>query len=174
MHWRRIARGRPGQAIVETALLGPVLCLLVLGSADLGRIFYYSISVTNAAREGVRHGSAYDPTTNTNPNDSDAAVLQAVKNEAADLTLVEPNPPMSPPHCPTWPYAGGMYPTTPNQGYVFVCFNESDLAATANSGQTIRVTILYNFSPVTPLVGSFSASSIHVQATAVMVVQGQP
>ncbi len=174
MRWRSIARRRPGQAVVETALLGPLLCLLVLGSADLGRVFYYSISVTNAAREGARHGTYYDPTTSTNPYDGDAAVLQAVNKEAADLTLIEPSPPMSPAHCPSWPYPAGMYPTSPNVGFIFICFNESDLAASASPGQTIRVTILYNFSPVTPLVGSFSASSIHVQATTAMVVQGQP
>lgn len=151
-----------------------MLFLLVLGSADLGRIFYYSIAVTNAAREGARQAAYFDPITNTNPYTSDAAVLQAVRSEAPDLALGEPSPPLSPPHCPSWPYPAAMYPTTINSGNVFVCFNESDLAGSASPGQTVRVTVLYNFSPVTPLVGSLSGSSILVQATAVMVVQGQP
>ncbi len=179
MHWRRLLRGRRGQAVVETALLGPMLCLLVLGSADLGRIFYYSIALTNAAREGARHGTFYDPASNTNPYDSDGGVLSAVTNEAADLSLSEPSPPVSPQHCLSGPpYPDAYYPTALNNGYVFICFSaggvESDTATTASPGQTVRVTILYNFSPVTPLLASFAGSSIHVQATTVMVVQGQP
>ena len=47
---RPAGRFKKGQAIVETALLLPILMLLVMGSADLGRVFYYAIAVTNAAR----------------------------------------------------------------------------------------------------------------------------
>src|ERR1700737_4626943 len=57
---------KKGQAIVETALLLPILMLLVMGSADLGRVFYYSIAVTSAAREAARQGTYYDPISNTN------------------------------------------------------------------------------------------------------------
>ena len=66
-HSRRPAGwSRKGQAIVETALLLPILMLLVMGSADLGRVFYYSIAVTNAAREAARQGTYYDPVSNGN------------------------------------------------------------------------------------------------------------
>src|ERR1700730_19055136 len=51
---RPAGRSRKGQAIVETALLLPILMLLVMGSADLGRVFYYAIAVTNSAREAAR------------------------------------------------------------------------------------------------------------------------
>src|ERR1700720_1770321 len=69
--------GKRGQAIVETALLLPILMLLVMGSADLGRVFYYSIAVTNAAREAARQGTYYDPTANppTNTYDDYADIL---------------------------------------------------------------------------------------------------
>ena len=46
MRCHRLSRSR-GQAIVETALLLPILMLLVMGTADLGRVFYYSIAITN-------------------------------------------------------------------------------------------------------------------------------
>ncbi|HEY8678420.1 MAG TPA: TadE family protein [Candidatus Dormibacteraeota bacterium] len=173
MRNHRLGRGKLGQAIVETALLFPILCLLVMGSTDLGRVFYYSIEVTNAAREGARQGSSYDPV-NGNASATHAAVIAAVRAEAADLTLVEPSPAFSPVNCQAGPpYAAAYYPTAANTGYVFACFNENDALTSGAAGQTVRVTILYNFTPVTPLIENV-AGNIHVQATTTMVIQGQP
>lgn len=42
-----------GQALVELALVTPILLVLLLGAIDLGRLFYAQITVTNAAREGA-------------------------------------------------------------------------------------------------------------------------
>ncbi|TMG20361.1 MAG: pilus assembly protein [Chloroflexi bacterium] len=50
-------RNKRGQALVEMALMAPVLFLMVLGASDLSRLFYYSTGITNAAREGARHGA---------------------------------------------------------------------------------------------------------------------
>jgi Flp pilus assembly protein TadG len=162
-----------GQAIVETALLFPILCLLVLGSTDLGRVFYYSIEVTNAAREGARLGSSYDPGSG-NASSSHAAVIAAVRREAADLNLVEPSPAFAPVNCQVGPpYADAYYPTQPNTGYVFACFAENDSLSSGATGETVRVTVLYNFTPATPLIDNLSGN-IHVQATTTMVIQGQP
>ena len=46
-------RGDRGQALVELAIVTPVLALLLLAAVDLGRIFYLRVSVANAAREGA-------------------------------------------------------------------------------------------------------------------------
>src|SRR5713101_5857916 len=81
MRCHRVSYSRRGQAIVETALLLPVLMLLVMGSADLGRVFYYSIAVTNAAREAARQGTYYDPVSNSNTYDSYGQVLAAARTE---------------------------------------------------------------------------------------------
>jgi Flp pilus assembly protein TadG len=40
--------------MVEMAIVAPVLVLLMLGAADLGRAFYLDIEVTGASRAGVR------------------------------------------------------------------------------------------------------------------------
>src|SRR6202011_4144819 len=77
MRCHRLSHSRKGQAIVETALLLPILMLLVMGSADLGRVFYYAIAVTNSAREAARQGTYYDPISSSNVYDSYAAVLAA-------------------------------------------------------------------------------------------------
>ena len=168
---RRVSYPKKGQAIVETALLLPVLMLLVMGTADLGRVFYYSIAVTNAAREAARQGTYYDPTTNSNSFDSYSAVLAAAQKEVpSDVTLNTPS--ASPSHCLTglpssW---SAYYPSQPNTGWVFICFDGND-AQTAAATQTIQVTILYNFQPVTPLGSVVGASSVHVEASTVMQVQ---
>src|SRR5881275_3616375 len=81
MRCQRFSFSRKGQAIVETALLLPILMLLVMGTADLGRVFYYSIAVTNAAREAARQGTYFDPISNTNAYDTYDLVLAAARNE---------------------------------------------------------------------------------------------
>jgi Flp pilus assembly protein TadG len=173
MRCHRLPLRKRGQAIVETALLFPLLCLLTLGSADLGRVFYYSIEITNASREGARTGSAYDPVS-ANASATQAAVVAAVKKEASDLSLSQPTG-LAPANCQSGPpYADAYYPTQANSGYIFVCFAENDSATSGSAGQTVRVTILYNFTPVTPLVENIGAGHVHVQATTTMVIQGQP
>ncbi len=50
----RLRRSERGQAIVETALVLPVIMLLLLMMLDGGRVFHAWIVVTNGAREGAR------------------------------------------------------------------------------------------------------------------------
>ena len=159
--------------MVETALLLPILMLLVMGSADLGRVFYYSIAVTNAAREGARQGTYYDPVSSSNVYDTYVAVLSATEQDVpSDVTLVQPT--TSPSHCLTGqPSSWSIYyPTQPNKGYVYICFDGNDTQTTA-AQQTIQVTILYNFQPVTPLAQVVGASSVQVLASTTMQVQKQ-
>jgi Flp pilus assembly protein TadG len=171
MRCHRFSYSRKGQAIVETALLLPILMLLVMGSADLGRVFYYAIAVTNSAREAARQGTYYDPISAANTYDTYAQVLAAAQKEVpSDVTLSLPV--STPSHCLTGaPSSWSIYyPTQPNVGYVFICFDGNDSQATAAT-QTIQVTILYNFAPVTPLPQVVGASLIQVEASTAMQVQ---
>jgi Flp pilus assembly protein TadG len=52
-------RRRAGQSLVELALLLPLLTLILLGTTDLGRAFFYHVRLTNAVREGVLFGAQY-------------------------------------------------------------------------------------------------------------------
>jgi Flp pilus assembly protein TadG len=45
----------PAQALVEFALLLPLLLVLIIGAMDLGRVFYVKTVLTNAAREGANY-----------------------------------------------------------------------------------------------------------------------
>lgn len=58
---KRNAHGQRGVALVEFALVVPLLALLLVGIIEIGRFAYFSIAVANAARAGVQYGS-YDPT----------------------------------------------------------------------------------------------------------------
>jgi hypothetical protein len=53
---RKLKRGQRGQALVELALVVPVLLLLVLGIFEFGRLLNAYMTVQHAAREGARLG----------------------------------------------------------------------------------------------------------------------
>ena len=56
---------RRGVAMVEAALLLPLLLLIVLGAVDFGRFAYSHIAITNAARTGAAFGAVNPFTTAT-------------------------------------------------------------------------------------------------------------
>lgn len=53
-----VCQRRSAQAIVEAALILPVMIVLLVGIVDFGRIFYHQIELANAARDGARVGSS--------------------------------------------------------------------------------------------------------------------
>jgi len=46
-----------GQALLEVALVTPMLLLLAVGIIEIGRYAYYSILVADAARAGAQYGA---------------------------------------------------------------------------------------------------------------------
>lgn len=71
----RWSKRRKGQALVEMAMVIPVIVMLMLGAADLGRAFYMDIEVTGSSRAGMREG------VNGQGND----LGNALRNEAFDV-----------------------------------------------------------------------------------------
>ncbi len=73
---------RPGTATAELAVLLPFLVFLFLVAVDWGRVFYYSLVISNCARQGALYESdtvaqAYSPYTSvTNAATADASDLQ--------------------------------------------------------------------------------------------------
>jgi hypothetical protein len=51
-----------GQSLVETALLLPIVALLLIGVVEFGLILYAHVQVANAAREAARAASLYRST----------------------------------------------------------------------------------------------------------------
>ena len=54
MRQTRNVRGEQGQALVEMALVLPILLILMLGILEFGRAWYTKQVITDAAREGAR------------------------------------------------------------------------------------------------------------------------
>jgi Flp pilus assembly protein TadG len=75
----RAARQK-GQAILELALMLPVLLLLAVGIIEFGRLAYFAIEVSNAARAGAQYG------TQSLALASDSAdITDAAQNDAPDI-----------------------------------------------------------------------------------------
>ncbi|GBF10519.1 MAG: TadE/TadG family type IV pilus assembly protein [Tepidibacillus sp.] len=52
-------RKEEGQAMVEFALVFPILLLLLLGILEFGHIFFSYLVIQNATRDGARNGSVW-------------------------------------------------------------------------------------------------------------------
>lgn len=50
----KVCRKNQGQAVVELALVLPILLLILFGIFEFGRIFNADLVITNASREGAR------------------------------------------------------------------------------------------------------------------------
>ena len=116
-----------GQAIVELALVVPILLLLMAAALDLGRLFYSRITVENAAREGAIEASI-DPASFTSGSGCNAAtnrVMCRVVNETqSSFVTVAPSD-------------------------VALACNPSDCAT--GIGSTVTVTVTGHFSLITPI-----------------------
>ncbi|MGI6143483.1 MAG: TadE/TadG family type IV pilus assembly protein [bacterium] len=53
----RLLQSEKGQTLVELALIFPILCLLLLGLVEFGRVFHAYLVLTNASREGAREAA---------------------------------------------------------------------------------------------------------------------
>lgn len=69
-----------GQSIVETAIILPLVLLLVLGIIDFGLIFNNYILITNASREGARLASL---------GVTDSEIVEAVHNMTGTMDFSE-------------------------------------------------------------------------------------
>jgi len=76
-----------GQSLVEFALSSVVLLLLVGGLVDIGRAIYISEALSNAAREGARHGVWFDAPRQSHPYLYDAQIKAAVDSQLAAISL---------------------------------------------------------------------------------------
>jgi Flp pilus assembly protein TadG len=155
-----------GQSLVEFALSSVVLLLLVGGLVDIGRAIFISEALSNAAREGARHGAWFDAPRQSHPYLDDAQIKAAVDAELATISIpasVLKNPGTTCPspsdgnayHNP--PYVNSAYPAVANQPWLYICYNNTpglDFTSPAtNQGQLdLNVIVLYAYGPLTPLI----------------------
>jgi Flp pilus assembly protein TadG len=72
-----------GNALIETALVVPVLLLMLVGAVDLGRAFTIAVAAQSAAHAGAVYGSL-------NPTDT-AGMIAAAKLDAANWAVIVPS-----------------------------------------------------------------------------------
>ena len=131
-----------GQNLLEFALVLPMLLIVAFGVLDLGRIFFATIGLTNAAREGVRYLTIH-------PDDvsNDYAAYWGSKSAAID----EAN------------YSG----ISVSDGQVTVTCSNADSDDYCDSGTPATVTVTYDFDLV---LGWVLPTPITITRSAVMVV----
>ncbi len=174
-----------GQSLVEFAVSSVVLLLLVGGLVDIGRSIYVTEALSNAAREGARHGAWFDAGSLAHPYLYDAEIKASVDAELATISLpssVLKNPSTT---CPNPsdgngfrnpPYVSSAYPSTANQPWLYICYNNTPgldyTSAATNMGQLdLNVIVLYTYGPLTPLVKS-QFGVFQVAANQHITVQG--
>ncbi len=151
-------RGQRSQALVEFALVAPVMLLLGFLSIDVGRLVYTFSAISSAAREGARTASLQETA------QSDCAPIQQIFATANGFQLgMDPNSVVSntDPNNP----AGALRPLVPpvNQGYVYIwpavatadppeanCNSNASRALPQNA-RHVAVEIQFHFQPLTPL-----------------------
>jgi len=167
-----------GQALVELALIMPVLVLLMLGATDLGRAFYLSIEISGASRSGMRQGVINGSTDIGNAARSEPN--SAIANDTVTWGDTGPgglndcNPGMPGHLCgdPT-----GCRPPVFNTPGRLICFAVRTCSLTAGnvacplagwqtrpakgsdgtgSNQVLDVRVAYKFSPATPMIANFT------------------
>lgn len=75
-----------GQALVELALVIPLLTLILVGAAEVGRIAYAAIEVNNAARAGVAYAAQTHATATASDPTNMSYITLAATQEAPDVT----------------------------------------------------------------------------------------
>jgi Flp pilus assembly protein TadG len=80
-------KSQTGVALVEFAIMVPLLSMLLVGVIEIGRFAYFSIAVGNAAHAGVQYGS-YNARTAADFAGMQAAATSDGQNNIQNITAV--------------------------------------------------------------------------------------
>lgn len=86
----RPPRDERGVALVEFALIAPVLMMLVVGMLDAGVAYNQKQSIGHAAREGARYGAILPTTSNGASGPAWAAAVAQIVRDRANGDLAVP------------------------------------------------------------------------------------
>lgn len=123
---------KSGQAIVETALILPLILLILMGIIDFGFLFNNYLVIDNASREGARSAAV---------GSTDSVIMSTVSSMTLSL---EPTK-----------LKTTIYPT----------------GASRIKGSQVTITIEYDYSLITPIIGAIVPNPVHLTAKTVMRVE---
>ena len=140
-----------GQALVEFAIVLPVLLLLLLLAVDFGRLFFTYIAVNNAAREATYYAAS-----NAADQSFDQADYEAGTTEAARREILNQG---------QGGEVGTLEVSAPS------CLPETNCHTAANSlasgvGNLVTVSANQDFAFITPIVGEFFGGTLTLSASA--------
>lgn len=171
------SKRQQSQALIEFALVSPVLLLLVFGIIDIGRAVFYYDTIDHAAREGARTAVRASTRLPTN-----ADVLATVSQQligapvsepcpqgpvtstlppgnTAWMYVTEPNPPASLESSPPMNAPGGEYPASSS--------GSCSAVNPASGNATLEVTVRFNLILITPIISQATANHILLIGSAV-------
>lgn len=132
--------GRRGQAIVEYALVLPLIALLIFGLVDFGRLFFTVLTLQNALRVAGRYAVTGNHLPNpANPNQAlsrIASITQVAQQNAMGIDV------------------SGLQ------------ISSSTAGGAAGSGaggpsDTIKLSLTYNLTLLTPIIGQFFPGGVY-------------
>jgi Flp pilus assembly protein TadG len=84
---RRVLAPRSGAAVVEFAVLAPIMAMLFMAGIDLARAYYYSTTINNCAWNGAMYASGVltDPTWNAAGGGTTNSTIQACLVDSTNL-----------------------------------------------------------------------------------------
>jgi hypothetical protein len=199
--WHRAAflreRWQRGQAMVETAMVLPLLLLIVIGTLEFGMAFDHNLSIEYATREGARTGAALangggplgcGSGESPNAANVDPAIIAAVErvltsagsplrvDEVSEIRIYKANTSGQEPSggpVNVWTYAAGAGPVVGGAALDFIPdpSRQSWPACSRTNGANpdyIGVSLRYRYQMQTPLGSMISMFEIHMQDRTVM------
>jgi PKD repeat protein len=145
----RQKRRTKGQALVEFALVIPVMLLLVVSGLDAGRLFFSWIEVSNAAREAAAYAGG-------NPTDTSGITAHATTEANAQKQGGE----------------GTMSVAVTCADTARVTIACSSAPGGSGTGNTVTVQVTRPFSFVTPIIGNLLGNSVSLTGSATSAVYG--
>ncbi len=179
---RQAGRGKAhksqrSQALIEFALVSPVLLLLLFGIIDIGRAVFYYDTINHAAREGAR---AAVRASNQLPTNND--VLTTVTGQMVGAPVAAPCPqgPLTaatPPANTAWVYVTepsppamvetSPPPNAPGGEYSASASGSCSAVNPAGGNAQLQITVRFNLVLITPIVAQATADHIVLTAAAI-------
>jgi Flp pilus assembly protein TadG len=170
-------KSQESQALIEFALVSPVLLLLIFGIIDLGRAVFYYDTLNHAAREGARAAVRASGSLPTN-----ADVLTTVSQQLVGAPVSEPCPqgpvtPALPPANTAWVYVTEPNPpataesnppmNAPGGEYPASASGSCSAVNPASGNAPLQVTLRFNLVLITPIISQVTADHILLTAAAI-------
>jgi TadE-like protein len=173
----RRRKAQESQALIEFALVSPILLLLIFGIIDLGRAVFFYDTLNHAAREGARAAVRASTPLPTNTDVLNTVTQQLVGAPVSEpcpqgpvtsalpaantawLYVTEPSPPATVESNPPMNAPGGEYPASAT--------GSCSAVNPASGNAPLQVTLRFNLVLITPIVSQVTANHILMTAAAV-------